>query len=104
MVAQPVGRTVCGVLTGAGLAQVCITPGRIGSSPRRGGARAVGLILAELIVTGLPASDAPVLVVVDDTVFRHRARGRIVLAGFMTDRRRGGSSWVRQYGSVILTT
>lgn len=39
LVAQPVGRTVCGTLTGAGLARYgTTTAGHIGSSPGRGGA------------------------------------------------------------------
>lgn len=38
LVAQLVGRTVCGMLTGAGLARVWHHCRAIGSSPRRGGA------------------------------------------------------------------
>ena len=75
LVAQPVGRTVCGMLTGAGLARVW-HHARVHRffSAARWCPRQVGLMLAELIVTGLLASGAPITVAIDDTLFRRRGK------------------------------
>ena len=73
--AQPVSRTVCGMLTGAGLAQFwhhCRAHRFF--SAARWCPRQVGLLLAELIVTSLLPAGAPITVVVDDTVFRRRGK------------------------------
>ena len=75
LVAQPVGRTVCGMLTGAGLARVW-HHARVHRlfSAARWCPRQVGLMLAELIVTGLLASGAPITVAIDDTLCRRRGK------------------------------
>jgi hypothetical protein len=75
LVAQPVGRTVCGMLTGAGLARVwhhCRAHRFF--SAARWCPRQLGLVMAELIVTRLLAPGASVTVVIDDTLFRRRGR------------------------------
>jgi SRSO17 transposase len=75
LIAQPVSRTVCGMLTGAGLARVwhhCRAHRFFSAAwwcPRQ-----VGLVLAELIVTALVSPGAPVTVAVDDTLFRRRGK------------------------------
>jgi DDE superfamily endonuclease len=73
--AQPVSRTVCGMLTGAGLARFwhhCRAHRFF--SAARWCPRQVGLLLAELMATRLLPAGAPVTVVVDDTVFRRRGK------------------------------
>jgi hypothetical protein len=73
--AQPVSRTVCGMLTGAGLAQVwhhCRAHRFF--SAAKWCPRQVGLLLAELIVGHLLAAGAPITLAVDDTLFRRRGR------------------------------
>lgn len=75
LVAQPVGRTVCGMLTGAGLARVwhhCRVHRFF--SAARWCPRQVGLMLAGLIVTGLLAPGTPITVAIDDTLFRRRGK------------------------------
>jgi hypothetical protein len=73
--AQPAGRTVCGILTGAGLARIW-HHGRAHRifSAARWCPRQVGLLLTELIVTHLLAADAPITVAIDDTLFRRRGK------------------------------
>jgi DDE superfamily endonuclease len=73
--AAPVGRTVCGMLSGAGLARVWhhCRAHRFFSAARWCPQR-VGLVLAELIVTCLLPRGAPVTVAVDDTLFRRRGK------------------------------
>jgi len=75
LLAQPVGRTVCGMLTGAGLARVWhhCRAHRFFSAARWCPQR-VGLVLAELVVTQLLAPGAPITVAVDDTLFRRRGK------------------------------
>ena len=73
--AQSGKRTVCGMLTGAGLS-------RLWSHDRahwffshaRWSAEQVGLVLVGLIVTGLLPAGGPVLVAVDDTLLRRSGR------------------------------
>ena len=91
--AQPAGRTVCGILTGAGLARIW-HHGRAHRffSAVRWCPRQVGSLLAELIVTHLLAADAPITVAIDDTLFPRRVRKSTRWAGFMTAPRRGRSS------------
>jgi hypothetical protein len=75
LVAQPVGRTVCGMLTGAGLARVWHhARAHRFFAAARWCPQQVGLVLAELIVTGLLAPGAPITVAVDDTLFRRRGK------------------------------
>src|SRR5215472_2589233 len=73
--AQPVGRTVCGMLTATGLARVwhhCRAHRFF--SAARWCPRQVGLLLASLVVTGLRAPHAPITLAVDDTLFRRRGK------------------------------
>jgi hypothetical protein len=75
LVAQPVARTVCGMLAGAGLTQIwhhCRAHRFF--SAARWCPRQVGLVLAGLVVAHLLAAGAPVMVAVDDTLFRRRGR------------------------------
>jgi len=75
LVAQPVGRTVCGMVTGAGLARVwhhCRAHRFF--SAARWCPEQVGLVLAQLIVTQLLAPGAAITVAADDTLFRRRGR------------------------------
>jgi hypothetical protein len=75
LLAQPVGRTVCGMLTGAGLARVwrhCRAHRFF--SAARWCPRQVGLAVAELIVANLLLPGAPITVAVDDTLFRRRGK------------------------------
>ncbi|MGH3623925.1 MAG: IS701 family transposase [Sciscionella sp.] len=75
LLAQPVGRTVCGILTGAGLARVwhhCRAHRFF--STARWQPRHVGLVLAEVIVTQLLGAREAITVVLDDTLFRRRGK------------------------------
>ncbi|MFN2495758.1 MAG: transposase, partial [Pseudonocardiaceae bacterium] len=75
LVAQTGSRTVCGMLTGAGLARVWAHDrahrffAHTRWSPER-----VGLALAGLVLTLLVPPDAPITVVIDDTLFRRRGK------------------------------
>src|SRR3712207_1544308 len=83
--AQPVARTVCGMLTGAGLAQVwqhCRAHRFF--SAARWCPHQVGLLLAELIVGHLLATGAPITLAVDDTLFRRRGK-KVHAAGWFHD-------------------
>jgi hypothetical protein len=85
LVAQPVGRTVCGMLTGAGLARVwhhCRAHRFF--SAARWCPRQVGLVMAELIVTGLLGPGERITVVIDDTLFRRRGK-KVHGAGWFHD-------------------
>ena len=75
LLAQPVGRTVCGMLTGAGLARVwnhCRAHRFF--SAARWDPRRIGLVLADLIVASVLPAGAPITVAVDDTLFRRRGK------------------------------
>jgi hypothetical protein len=75
MVAQPGRRTVCGMLTGAGLARLWHhSRAHWFFSHARWSVEQVGLVLVGLIVTGLLPAGAPVLVAVDDTLMRRSGR------------------------------
>ena len=85
LVAQPVSRTVCGMLTGAGLAGVwhhCRAHRFF--SAARWCPRQVGLVLAGLVVAHLLPAGAPVTVAVDDTLFRRRGK-KVHGAGWFHD-------------------
>lgn len=85
LVAQPVGRTVCGMLTGAGLARVwhhCRAHRFF--STARWCPRQVGLVLAELIVTHLLGPGERITLVIDDTLFRRRGK-KVHGAGWFHD-------------------
>ena len=70
LVAQPVERTVCGMLTGAGLARVWhhCRAHRFFSAARWCPQR-VGLVAAGLVVAHLLPDGTPITVAVDDTLF-----------------------------------
>jgi hypothetical protein len=92
LIAQPVSRTVCGMLTGAGLARVwhhCRAHRFF--SAARWCPRQVGLVLAELIVTSLLPPGAPITVAVDDTLFRRRGK-KIHAVGWFHDGSAAGSA------------
>ncbi len=94
LVAQPVGRTVCGMLTGAGLARVwqhCRAHRFF--STARWCPRQLGLQMAELIVTRLLAPGAPITVAIDDTLFRRRGKKMHAAGWFHDGSAAGGSSW-----------
>ncbi|SRR6266540_409931 len=85
LVAQPVSRTVCGMLTGAGLARIwhhCRAHRFF--SAARWCPRQVGLVLAELVVTALLPPGAPITLAVDDTLFRRRGK-KVHAAGWFHD-------------------
>jgi hypothetical protein len=75
LLAQPVGRTVCGMLTGAGLARTWHhARAHRFFSTARWDPQQVGLLLAGLIVTTLLATGAPITIAIDDTLFRRRGK------------------------------
>jgi hypothetical protein len=85
LVAQPVRRTVCGMLTGAGLVRVWHhSRAHRFFSRARWNPRQVGLVLAGLIVTCLLPAGAPVTVAIDDTLFRRRGK-KVHAAGWFHD-------------------
>jgi hypothetical protein len=85
LVAQPVSRTVCGMLTGAGLAGLWhhCRAHRFFSSARWC-PRQVGLVLAGLVVAHLLPEGAPITVAIDDTLFRRRGK-KVHGAGWFHD-------------------
>jgi SRSO17 transposase len=73
--AHPVGRTVCGMLTGAGLARRWHhARAHRFFSTARWDPRKVGLLVAGLIVTSLLATSAPITITIDDTLCRRRGK------------------------------
>ena len=85
LVAQPVSRTVCGMLTGAGLARVwhhCRAHRFF--SAARWCPRQLGLGVAELVVAHLLPEGAPITVAIDDTLFRRRGK-KVHGAGWFHD-------------------
>jgi SRSO17 transposase len=108
LVTQPVGRTVCGMLTGAGLARVwhhCRAHRFF--SAARWCPRQLGLVMAELIVTRLLAPGASITVVIDDTLFRRRGRKVHAVGWFHDGSAAGqvklgyGNNWV--VAAIIVT-
>jgi hypothetical protein len=90
MVAQPGRRTVCGMLVGAGLARLWHhSRAHWFFSHARWSVEQVGLVLVDLIVTGLLPAGAPVLVAVDDTLMRRSGR-RVAGAAWQHDGARKG--------------
>jgi hypothetical protein len=75
LIAQTRRRTVCGMLTGAGLDQVWhhSRAHRL-FTKARWSADALGLALADLIVTHLLPAGSPLTVAVDDTLFKRSGR------------------------------
>jgi DDE superfamily endonuclease len=93
--AQTGRRTVCGMLTGAGLSQV----GRHDRAHRffshaRWSAEALGLALARLVAKLLVPDGQPVLVAIDDTLFR-RTGPKVHAIGWFHD---GSAKGPRQIG------
>jgi hypothetical protein len=85
LLAQPVGRTVCGMLTGAGLARVWHhSRAHRFFATARWNPQQVGLVVAELIVSQLLTPGAAITVAVDDTLFRRRGK-HIHAAGWFHD-------------------
>lgn len=75
MVAQPARRTVCGMLVGAGLSRVWHhARAHWFFAQARWSAEQVGLVLLGLVVDRLLPPGAPVVVAVDDTLFRRSGR------------------------------
>jgi hypothetical protein len=108
LVAQPVGRTVCGMLTGAGLARVWHhARAHRFFSAARWCPHQVGLVVAELVVAHLLPAGAPVTVAVDDTLFRRRGRKVHAVGWFHDGSAPGqvklgfGNSWV--VAAIIVT-
>ena len=85
LIAQPVRRTVCGMLTGAGLARLWHhSRAHRFFSHTRWNPRQVGLLLAGLVVTHLLPTGAPITVAIDDTLFRCRGK-KVHVAGWFHD-------------------
>jgi hypothetical protein len=73
--AAPVGRTVCGMLTGAGLAQVWHhARAHRFFSAARWCPHQLGLAVAQVVVSSLLAPGAPIPLAVDDTLLRRRGK------------------------------
>ncbi len=83
--AQPGLRTVTGMLAGARLAGVWHhTRAHRFFSAARWSADQVGLVLLDLITSTLVPADAPVVLAVDDTLWRRSAQSCTALPGTMT--------------------
>src|SRR5947207_5674510 len=90
MVAQPGRRTVCGMLTGAGLSRLWHhSRAHWFFSHARWSTERVGLVLVGLIVAGLLPGEVPVLVAVDDTLMRRSGR-KVAGAAWQHDGARKG--------------
>lgn len=90
--AAPARRTVCGMLTGAGLARLW-HHGRVHRffATARWSPRQVGLVLAEVIVEHLTPAGAAITLAVDDTLFRRRGR-KVWAAGWFHDGAAAGAT------------
>jgi hypothetical protein len=89
LIAQTRRRTVCGMLTGAGLDQVWhhSRAHRLFTNARWSG-DALGLVLADLIVTHLLPVGSPLTIAVDDTLFKRSGKKVFGAARLMTASRR----------------
>src|SRR6478736_2471893 len=89
LIAQTRRRTVCGMLTGAGLERVWhhSRAHRLFSNARWSG-DALGLVLVDLIVARLLPADSALTVAVDDTLFKRSGRKSSGWPGTTTERRR----------------
>ena len=75
LAARPAGRTVCGMLTGAGLARVWHhSRAHRFFAAAAWSADEVGLVVLRLVTGWLVPAGAPVVVAVDDTMFRRSGR------------------------------
>jgi hypothetical protein len=85
LLAQPVSRTVCGMLTGAGLAHLWHhSRAHRFFATARWSPHQIGLVMADLIVTHLLPPSASITIAVDDTLFRRRGK-TIHAAGWLHD-------------------
>jgi hypothetical protein len=91
MIARPARRTVCGMLIGAGLSRLW-HHGRAHwfFAQARWQVREVGLVLAGLVVASFVPAGAPIVVVVDDSLFRRSGR-KVRGAAWQHDGSRQGS-------------
>ena len=89
LIAQTRRRTVCGMLTGAGLDQVWhhSRAHRLFSNARWSG-DALGLVLADLIVARLLPANSALTIAVDDTLFKRSGKKVFGAARLMTASRR----------------
>src|SRR6478752_2101361 len=89
LIAQTRRRTVCGMLTGAGLDQVWqhSRAHRLFTNARWPG-DALGLVIADLIVARLLPADAALTIAVDDTLFKRSGKKVFGVARLMTASRR----------------
>jgi DDE superfamily endonuclease len=75
LIARPAGRTVCGMLGGAGLTRVWHhSRAHRFFAAARWSADAVGLVVLRLVIGWLVPAGAPVVIAVDDTMFRRAGR------------------------------
>lgn len=75
LIARPAGRTVCGMLAGAGLARVWHhSRAHRFFAAAAWSADAVGLVVLRLVTGWLVPAGAPVVLAVDDTMFRRAGR------------------------------
>src|SRR5215831_9742094 len=75
LIARPAGRTVCGMLAGAGLGGVWHhSRAHRFFADARWSADAVGLVVLRLVTGWLVPAGAPVVIAVDDTMFRRTGR------------------------------
>jgi hypothetical protein len=75
LIARPAGRTVCGMLAGAGLGGVWHhSRAHRFFAGARWSADAVGLVVLRLVTGWLVPAGAPVVIAVDDTMFRRAGR------------------------------
>ena len=75
LIARPAGRTVCGMLGGAGLTRVWHhSRAHRFFAAARWNADAVGLVVLRLVTGWLIPAGAPVVIAVDDTMFRRTGR------------------------------
>src|SRR3979409_648185 len=71
LIARPAGRTVCGMLAGAGLSRVWHhSRAHRFFACARWSADAVGLVVLRLVTGWLIPAGAPLVIAVDDTMFR----------------------------------
>jgi DDE superfamily endonuclease len=106
--AQTGRRTVCGMLTGAGLSQVWRHDrAHRFFSHARWSAEALGLVLARLIVAALVPDGEPVLVAIDDTLCKRTGRKVHAIGWFHDGSAKGphqvglGNNWV--IAAIVVT-
>ena len=106
--AQTGRRTVCGMLTGAGLSQVWRHDrAHRFFSHARWSAEALGRVLARLIVALLVPEELPVLVAIDDTLFKRTGRRVHAIGWFHDGSAKGphqvglGNNWV--IAAIVVT-